>query len=142
MLYSSFFPTNGVAMLCSYAPQAQGIGIGITGGGVVIEGSVSSVPLPWEDLQRDLLLGSKFSNELYIFSLEGCVWNDYLKKINAINWNSEVVMPLHKTEQVNRIRKIGRYTLWALSNPGWVALGLLALAMFLGSLRRLVKWLS
>jgi hypothetical protein len=57
MLYSSFFRPYGAAILASYAGEAGGIGLGVTGGGVDTDGLVDSRPLTWNELQRDLQIG-------------------------------------------------------------------------------------
>ncbi len=45
MLYTSFFRPLGAGMLASYAPQAQAIGLGVTGGGVEFPGCPSPARL-------------------------------------------------------------------------------------------------
>jgi len=58
MLYSSFLRPWGQGILWSYGSQAQGIGVGITGGGVDVEGMLDPRPLNWSELQTDLLLAT------------------------------------------------------------------------------------
>lgn len=87
MLYSSFFRPHGAVILASYASEAGGIGLGVTGGGVDTNGLVDSRPLDWNELQRDLLLASQYSDQLYIFSLEGCIRQGLLEKISQLDWS-------------------------------------------------------
>ena len=117
MLYSSFFPENGDAILWSYAHQAKGIGIGSTGGGVEIEGIPALKILRWVDLRRDMLIASKFTNHLYIFSLEGCVENSYLDRLEALDWNEEIHLPVNEGQKVTLVRKALQSLLWILSHP-------------------------
>src|SRR5512142_1814849 len=78
MLYSSYMRPWGQGALWSYAPRAQGIGVGITGGGVEMEGVLDTRPLNWPELQTDLLLARKQSEYIFIFSLEGCIEQNFL----------------------------------------------------------------
>jgi hypothetical protein len=104
MLYSSFYPGIGPALLCSYGKAAQGIGLGSTGGGVTMEGLANPHPLDALQFQRDLLLAAKASPWLYVFSLEGCVRQGFLEKLIEFDWNQEQKKPETKINQVEWIR--------------------------------------
>ena len=69
MLYSNLFRPYGVAVMCSYACDADSVAVGITGGGVEMEGMSHHAPLSWEELSRDLLLANRACNDIHIFSL-------------------------------------------------------------------------
>jgi hypothetical protein len=127
MLYSSFIPTYGAAMLESYAAQAQGVGIGITGGGVELGSSVPSKPLTWSQLSRDLLVSHQYCKNLYIFSLEGCLSEGYLDRLADFNWNARLPQEDPYTQKVNLARKGAQVLLWLYARPWLVAL----LAVFL-----------
>ena len=77
MLYSSF---GSPASIIVYHEPGKPIAIGSTGGGVKIGGEEAR-PLSWEEFSRDLLLASHQTDEIYIFSLEGCVAKGWLSRI-------------------------------------------------------------
>ena len=130
MLYSSFFRPHGAAILASYAGEAGGIGLGITGGGVDTGGLVDSRPLDWSELQRDLLFASRYSDQLYIFSLEGCVRQGFLEKISQVDWSQNVMLPSADTQRIQRYRGLLRAFLWTTTHP-WLLIGLLVIPMLL-----------
>jgi len=117
MLYSSFFRPHGSSILCSYAPSAGGIGIGVTGGGVDTEGGGDAKHLTWEELKRDLLLASHWSEYLYVFSLEGCVRQGFMQKIAELDWVESMPEPTFGVKKVNLIRGSMQAFLWLTSRP-------------------------
>ncbi|HWQ46934.1 MAG TPA: hypothetical protein VN376_08710 [Longilinea sp.] len=120
MLYSSFIPTYGTAMLESYAVQAQGVGIGITGGGVELGNSVPSKPLTWQQLSHDLLVSRQYCPNLYVFSLEGCLAEGYLDKLVDFNWHARSPAADPQITKVNLVRKAAQALLWLYARP-WLA---------------------
>lgn len=129
MLYSSFFDKGGDAILSSYAKQAQGIGLGSTGGGVELEGGDPLRSMTWYDLQRDLFISSQYSGHLYIFSLEGCVKQGFLDRLLTMDWNQP--LPQIKSGEIQKIdfiRKTGQGMLWILSHPLTVFIAVLLLS--------------
>ena len=129
MLYSSFFDKNGDAILWSYAHQAQGIGLGSTGGGVELEGGAPLREMRWVDLRRDLLLANTFTRHIYIFSLEGCVKNGYLNRLQSFDWNAPISQPVRAGNTVTILRKVLQSVLWLFSHPTEVILAILALGV-------------
>lgn len=88
MLYSSLFGALGPGLVPHFAPRARAIGVGSTGGGVD--------PLPklaWPALRRDLLLASRCCDDVSIFSLEGCVAQGFLPRIDELDWDAAVRAP-------------------------------------------------
>lgn len=128
VLYSSFFRPDGAKLLLSYAPDADSVGVGSTGGGVDIEGVIDVDPLSWEEFARDLRLCVTQGKTIHIFSLEGCVEQGFLSKLNTFEWDE----PVEVTPNTFAIRA-GRTgiasALWILERP-WVIL--LALATIIG----------
>jgi hypothetical protein len=120
MLYSSFHspgrPLLGPAMLWSYAPDAQAIGVGSTGGGVEI------TPLRWEELARDLRLARRWNRDIAVFSLEGCVQQGFLGRLRTFDWDGPAMPPLDMVRTVDRYRAALRVGLWVAGRP-LVALG-------------------
>lgn len=135
MLYSSFLRPHGAAFLWSYGPHAQAVGVGSTGGGVEIAGVSAQAPLSWEELERDLLLAHRWSHQLYIFSLEGCVQQGYLPRLAEMDWERQPTA-IPDVTGVERFRKGLRAALW-MSNHPWLTLaGILALLGLLTRRRR------
>ena len=117
MLYTSSFDKNGDAILKSYARDAQGIGLGSTGGGVELGDGQPLRSMRWIDLRRDLLISREFSNHLYIFSLEGCVEKGYIDRLLEFNWDASVDVSPREVFKITALRKLGQGVLWMLSHP-------------------------
>ncbi len=135
MLYSSFLRPNGDAVLWSYAPQADSVGVGSTGGGVELEGALDAPPLTWEEFSRDLRLCVVRDRPIHIFSLEGCVRQEFLSKLATFDWDKPVTLP-DGIQKVHAMRTGITAILWILQRP-WVIL--LSLATLIG-LGFLFKW--
>ncbi len=116
MLYSSITKKHDPGLLWSYAPEAHGIGVGSTGGGVVIEGYGELGAITKEELARDLLLAYQHTNQIFIFSLEGCVKNNLLEMLNHFNWNADVKIPKRSAFWVGTMRIIGQIFAWIFSH--------------------------
>lgn len=128
MLYSSFLPEAGAAVLASYLPDAGAVGIGVTGGGVIIEGTVSSTPLNWEAFKRDLRMTAQCGKPAYIFSLEGCVWRGWLSRLVNFEWKQPADRPpVGQVKKVNRLRLLATGLLFIASHPLVLLIGLWAL---------------
>jgi hypothetical protein len=128
MLYTSGLGQNGDAILWSYAHQAQGIGLGSTGGGVILDDGLPMKSMCWLDLRRDLLISKSFTDHIYIFSLEGCISNEYLEKLVNFDWNGTVQIPVKKGQAVSSLRIVFQGFLWLLSHPVVVLLTLLGIS--------------
>jgi hypothetical protein len=111
MLYTSFSRPLGVGYLWSYAPDAQAIGVGSTGGGVYT-GIGDSRPLSWDEFSRDLRLAWYWTDHLYIFSLEGCVQQGFLSRLKDFGWDTPIFFPEDQAEVVARWRGALQSTLW------------------------------
>jgi len=128
ILYSSFLRPDGAAFLWSYAPDADSIGVGSTGGGVDIEGVIDVDPLSWEEFSRDLRLCARQEKPIHVFSLEGCVKQGFLSKLNTFKWDEPLEVP--GTVTGIRAARMGLAAgLWIFERP-WVIL--LALASLIG----------
>ena len=122
MLYTSFLRSLGPGFLWSYAPDAQSIGIGITGSGVEPEGSAS--PLTWDELARDLRLARQWTDDLFVYSLEGCVRQAFLGRLTALDWAQPISPPLGTARQMNAFRRALRAVLWLIAHPRPLVVGL------------------
>lgn len=132
MLYSSSMGTWGKAILWSYAPEADSVGVGITGGGVDLPDAIKADPLTWEEFTRDLRLCVMQGKPIHIFSLEGCVAQGFLAKLNTFNWDQGTPIPVG-ANRVRGIRTAFTALLWTLERP-WVLLFGLATLIGLGFL--------
>jgi len=112
MLYTSFARPNGPGLLASYAPEAQAIALGVTGGGVDA-GIELPQPLTWEEFSRDLRLAWNWCEDLYIFSLEGCAQQGFLERLKTFVWDYPILLPETSTNQVNSLRWTFQIALWA-----------------------------
>jgi len=131
MLYSSLFRPRGPAILWSYAQDAQSVAVGVTGGGVEL--TVDIPPLSWDEFSRDLLLAWHWTDDIHIFSLEGCVQQGFLPKLREFHWEQPITPPLATAGQVETWRKALRAGLWASAHP-WLLLA--GSVLVLGCTRR------
>ena len=134
MLYTSFFRPRGPAILWSYAADTDSVGVGVTGGGVDLEGTADKRFLDGEELCRDLLLAQRHTDDIHVFSLEGCVEQGFLARLREFDWAQPVTVPLAMAAQVETWRKALRAGLWASAHP-WLVLG--GAAAVLALVRRL-----
>ena len=139
MLYTSFFRPNGPGMLWSYAPDAQAIGVGITSRGMEQE-FMESTPLNWEEFSRDLRLAWCFTPNIFIYSLEGCLAQDFLDKLKTFEWDQPIFEPREMATKVDQLRNSVRPALWVSAHLWWLLLGAgILLAIFLPIRRRMKR---
>jgi hypothetical protein len=135
MLYTSFLRSLGPGMICSYGPQAQAIAVGSTGGSPDIPGHHQVPTLGWEELERDLLLARRWSDDLYIHSLEGCVEQGFMERLRSLEWGRPEPPP-PTVRSAAALRRLLRGILWTNAHP-WRVLGAgAALAWLLSPWRR------
>lgn len=139
MLYSSFLRPRGAGTLWSYAPDVQAIAVGSTGGGVSVAGADQIRPLGWDELTRDLRLARRWVNDVYIFSLEGCVRQGFLAPLKNFDWDRPFTPPLDVAAQVNQFRGVVGTGLWMSAHPFTMLSSLLVVGWLLSKLRRLMK---
>jgi len=111
MLYTSFVRPHGPGILGSYAPEAQAIGLGVTGGGV--DSGLELPPnLTWKEFSNDLRLSWRWCLHLYIFSLEGCVEQGFLEPLKDFTWDEPMLIPETGMNWAFRIRRMLQVMLW------------------------------
>lgn len=83
MLYRSALPRPwGETLIDAYGPGADGIAVGITGGGVAsLQPSFAHRELTERQVLADLRRAARYTDNLYVFSLEGCVQRGYLQAV-------------------------------------------------------------
>ncbi|MCU0490035.1 MAG: hypothetical protein MUD01_00400 [Chloroflexaceae bacterium] len=130
----------GGALIASYGPNADAIGIGSMGGGDTLEDTDEALPpLDWEACERDLLLAARHTDTIYIFSLEGCMERGLLPRLAAFDWDREAAVPFSRRALVGTLRSgllllliTIRFSRVALAWLGW----LLAIVLFVQQVRR------
>jgi hypothetical protein len=159
MIYTSVLRPYGPGVMWNYASECSplrseyrkggsahrrrfagvpSIGVGSTGGGVDIE-LADTNPLEWEELARDLQFAWHWCNDIYIFSLEGCVQQGYLSRLEEFDWEGPLIYPIQHSQLVGRWRRFLRSILWVSAHPFIVLLGLLGGLWLLARLRRLAS---
>lgn len=130
------------AFVRSYGQHADGIAIGVTGGGFLdpVRGTVA----PRLDLPafcRDMALAAQYTDTIHIFSLEGCVERGWMAEIATMDWDAPVVVPAGRRAQMRALRSLLGFVLWC-SRDGWAALGWMGWAVAAALLveRRLTRW--
>jgi hypothetical protein len=116
MLYNSFLRRIGPGVLWSYGPDAPAIAVGTTGGGPDVPGHPQMPTLSWDELARDLLLAHHWSDDLYIHSLEGSVWQGFLPRLHAFDWGPTATAP-DGARLADTLRRTLRGVLWANTHP-------------------------
>ncbi|UCF59943.1 MAG: hypothetical protein JSV37_09255 [Anaerolineaceae bacterium] len=135
MPYTSFLRPYGPGILWSYAADAQSLGIGSTGGGVDVAGLSEVPPLDWEELARDLRLARYWSDEIHIFSLEGCIEGEFLARLIDFNWDGPVEIPYENARVIDRLRRGLRVILWVSARPYLILVGLVGFLWLLMRIR-------
>lgn len=122
MLYSSFIRPYGHKVLRSYAEDTDSIGLGVTGGGVELEG-VSTIPfMTWDEFSHDLRLAWQSGKPVHIFSLEGCVEQGFLSRLITFDWYAPSIK--EDTCLVDTGRRALTGLLWLLQRPTIILAGL------------------
>jgi len=136
MLYTSFLGGLGPGVLWSYAPVAAALAVGTTGGGPDVPGHPRFTPLSWDELARDLRLARRWCDDLYIHSLEGCVWQGYLSRLCSLDWQPAEAAPA-TTRLAEVVRGGLRGLLWASGHPWHVLVLAVTLTWLLVHCRRM-----
>ncbi|MCL5952472.1 MAG: hypothetical protein M1132_12265 [Chloroflexi bacterium] len=130
MLYTSFWAELGPAMLWSYGREAQAIAVGITGPGVESEGIAKVRPLDWEEFARDLSLARRWTTDISVYSLEGCVRQGFLPRLKSLDWTHQIEPPAETVKRMERLRRAAQAILWMDAHPTLV-LGALVVLLWL-----------
>lgn len=136
MLYTSFLRGLGPGFIWDYGPEAAAIAVGSTGGGPDIAGQPQVPALSWEELARDLRLAARFTDQVYIHSLEGCVEHGYLDSLTGFDWAPATRPGGAGLAAVSR--RVLQGTLWTTAHAPQIVTGCLiaAAALRLGRRRR------
>jgi uncharacterized membrane protein len=124
MLYTSAMGNPGIIPL--YHRDNMPIALGSTGGGVKIQG-IELAALSWDELERDLLIASKLTDEIHIFCLETSVQKGFLNKIKNLDFDKRSPDISEETEKQNKIDGTIRFIIAILNHPFWLTVVVLAI---------------
>ncbi len=118
MCYTSV-PGLSPAFILSYGSdhEASVIGLGRTGGGRPLAQGQALPPLDWEALERDLLLAQQNNQEVVVFSLEGCLRQQWMPRLVDFDWQQMVSLYSGEINQAKNQRRYLRWVLLALDYP-------------------------
>ena len=125
MLYSSFNHAADSGLLWEYGPDAGAIAIGTTSGDSAVPAEFG--PLNWTEFSRDLIVASRFTRVVGIYSLEGCVQRGYLARLRSMNWAQPVTIEHEGIRTVALLRTRIQAVLWMLSHVLYIAAAVLVL---------------
>ena len=127
MLYTSYAPNVGAGMIWTLGPHAQAIGVGSTEGAPGA-GSLGA-PLSWTQFSQALIVAAHFSHTVGIYSLEGCVQQGYLDRIESLDWGQSTLISSQQLRHADRMSRAVRAGIWiATTFPLLLALVILWLA--------------
>ena len=95
-----------------------------------------SHPLSWDELERDLRLAWAWTDDLFIYSLEGCVKRGFLPRLKTFTWDQPILAPTEPALWVENLRGLLQTVLWISTHLWLVALGILGLVLLFIPLRR------
>jgi len=139
MLYTSVINNPGIIPF--YHRPDMPIGLGSTGGGVIIEG-IEAPAISWDNLERDLLIASELTGEIFIFCLESSVERGFLPKIKNFDFTRPAPDMRQEVQEQSRIDKWFGIILVILDHPVWLTISLVAIvAGIVFGLYRLISFL-
>jgi len=110
MLYTSYAPEVGAGMIWTLGPHAQAIALGST---EAAPGAGSrGAPLSWERFSQDLIVAAHFSHTLGVYSLEGCVQQGFLGRLQSMDWHQSTVIPAPQLHHADRMSRAIRAGIW------------------------------
>jgi hypothetical protein len=72
----------GGALIASYGPVADSIGLSVSE-----QTDEAIATLSWQAIRRDLLLAARFTDIIYVDTLEACIEHGLLERITALDWD-------------------------------------------------------
>jgi hypothetical protein len=122
MLYTSFNPSIGSAMIWKFGPESQAITVGVTGG---------KHGLDWTQFSRDLIVAGHFTKLVGVFNLEGCMQQGFLRQLMKMNWGQIVVIPSAAARKAILLHALLPATLWTLSRLAYFLVLIILLNVWL-----------
>jgi hypothetical protein len=109
MLYTSFAPQLGSALIWKLGPHAQAITVGSTMPDPNIPGGGA---LNWDGFSRDLIVASHFTHVVGIYSLEGSVQQGFLPRMTTIDWSQTITIPAEQVRSIDRLSATIQIVWW------------------------------
>lgn len=116
MLYTNFIRPHGPGFLDHFAPHFDAVAVGVTGGGVQ-DGIDPPPDLTWDEFARDLRIARRHTDDIHIFSLEGCVAQGWLQNLITFDWSVPVDVPPAARRAAERFDRIAGVSLRLLARP-------------------------
>ena len=138
MLYTSFTPQLGAALIWQYGPLAQTIAVGSTATSGDPATDAKNRPLNWEEFSRDLIVAHHFSSVIGVYSLEGCVRQGFIPKLKTMDWTQAVVIPAKSLKLAAQTSKGINAILWLGSHLIYFIV--VFLLVFAWVVRVIVRW--
>jgi hypothetical protein len=91
MLHTSFHHSWGASAIWTYGSDAGTIVIGSTGGDSKLD--TGFAPLNWDEFIRDVRAARYWTNDIGVYSLEGCVRQGMLARLRSVDWRQEGASP-------------------------------------------------
>jgi hypothetical protein len=136
MVYTSFNHRAGAATVWSYGFDTQAVAVGSTLGSGDPQIEAKFGPLNWDEFSADLLVATHFSPMVGVYSLEGCLRQGFLPRLQAMDWQHGVTLPVAKVAGVHHFRLVFWALLWTASRLIYLLLALVVLAVVLILWRR------
>ena len=102
LLFTSLHRGQNQAALWRALADSQAIGIGLTGGSVLLTDIDQTDPLTWNEFTQDLRIGVQSGKPVYVFNLEGCARLGYLDRLITLDLAAPIHVPLVKQKNVQR----------------------------------------
>ena len=102
LLFTSLHRGQNQAALWRALADSQAIGIGLTGGSVLLTDIDQTDPLTWNEFSQDLRMGVQSGKPVYVFNLEGCARLGYLDRLITLDLAAPIHAPLAKQKNVQR----------------------------------------
>jgi hypothetical protein len=127
MAYSSFNHKAGSAVVWSYGQDAQTLSVGSTLSSGDSQLDAKFGPLNWNEFSNDLRVASHFSHEVGVYSLEGCLRQNFLPRLKTMDWSESVTLSPTQLASVRHFRYGVRDVLWLASHLLYFVLALAVL---------------
>lgn len=95
--------------------------------------------MTWDELSRDLRLAWYWNDDIHVFSLEGCVRQQFMPRLKAFVWDKPVLLPDVPTDRVNAWRGLLQVVLWISAHLSAVIIGLMAVWWAILRLRQILR---
>jgi hypothetical protein len=96
------------------------------------------VTLSWDELARDLRLARRHTDDIWIYSLEGCAAQGMLGRLEALDWRIQESVRTLAVRGVDSVRVLLWGILLVASHP-YASTGVISLALVLRRWKRATK---